>query len=81
MLERTDHIFECERVLSAQLATIRLIGQLPLTPEDGQRLRRDVETELTRGGPERIQWLMDYTPAALACFLVWKGILIDIFPK
>jgi len=73
MLEGTQDIFECERILSPQLAGVRLIGQLPLTPEDSMKLREFVKAELAAEGNERVQALMECAPASLACFLVWEG--------
>ncbi len=75
MLEDVKNIFECERILSQQLSTIRLIGQIPFVPDDVVTLREYVRDELIRGGVERLQELMEHTPASLACFLVWEGTL------
>jgi len=74
MLETCRDMLECESTLQQHLPSVRLLGQLPLTDSDVERvfacIRRNLGGRVSANLPD----VIDGMPAVLACYLVWKGI-------
>lgn len=74
MLETCRDIFECESTLQQHLPSIRLLGQLPLTDNDLERVFAHMQRSLGGTVNENLPGVIESTPTILACYLVWKGI-------
>jgi hypothetical protein len=74
MLETCRDIFECESTLQQHLPSIRLLGQLPLTDNDLERVFAHIQRNLGGTVNENLPGVIENTPTILACYLVWKGI-------
>ncbi len=74
MLETCQDMLECESTLQQHLPSVRLLGQLPLTDSDLERvfeyIRQNLEGKVNANLPDAIKDM----PTILACYLVWKGI-------
>lgn len=74
MLEVCRNIPECESTLQQHLPSVRLLGQLPLTDSDLERIFAYVHQNFSGGVDEGLSSMTDNTPAIFACYLVWKGV-------
>ncbi len=75
MIQDAADLFECETVLSRQLDAVVLLSQLRLRPNDVRRLRTFIQAEIEQKGAEGVEFLTEFAPVCLACFMVWEGIL------
>src|SRR3990170_1229525 len=73
MLEDCLSLSNCEKLLKAAIQGISLVGQIPLTEEDvdklGSLIREKIQTNIKDGTWE----LEKLFPTCLVCFLVFKG--------
>ncbi len=68
-------LLEFEKALSLRFREVGLIGEIPLSDDDAFKIQGALHDLIESAGPEHAaQFLRDYTPHSLACFLVWKGI-------
>jgi len=74
MLEICRDILECESTLQQHLPSVKLLGQLPLTDSDLERIFVYIHQNLAGMANEDLSDVIERTPAVLACYLVWKGI-------
>jgi len=74
MLETCRDISECESTLQQHLPSVRLLGQLPLTSSDVERVFSYTQRNLQGRVSENLSDVIESTPTILACYLVWKGI-------
>lgn len=74
MLETCRDISECESTLQQHLPSVRLLGQLPLTNSDVERVFSYTQRNLEGKVSENLSGVIESTPTILACYLVWKGI-------
>lgn len=74
MLESFSDISEAETCLHQYLPKIQLIGQIPLTHDDVERINQYIRQKLGWHFQDNIYTVMKKTPTILACYLVWKGI-------
>jgi len=74
MLEVCRNIPECESTLQQHLPSVRLLGQLPLTDSDLERIFAYVHQNFAGGADEGLSSVTDNAPAIFACYLVWKGV-------
>ncbi len=75
MLEHCNDLLECERVLSSRIGEIGLLGQIPLSADDIDKLRNLISLQITADPRTGTDFLRDKAPTCLCCFLVWIGIL------
>ena len=74
MLETCRDMSECEFTLQQHLPSVRLLGQLPLTNSDLERVFTYIQRNLEGKVSENLSSVIESTPTILACYLVWKGI-------
>ncbi len=74
MLEVCRNIPECESTLQQHLPSVRLLGQLPLTDGDLERIFAYVRQNFAGGADEGLSSVIENAPAVFACYLVWKGV-------
>lgn len=74
MLESFSDITAAEPCLHQYLSEIQLIGQIPLTHDDVERINTYIRQKLGWHFQDNIYAVMSKTPTILACYLVWKGI-------
>jgi len=76
MLEKTNELVECEKLLYSHVSEVSLLGQIELRYSDVEKLRELIKVELWwtnfNDGFEEIK--KEY-PTCLVCLLVWEGIL------
>lgn len=66
---------EFEKRLRPFFREVGLIGEIPLSDDDALKIQQALYDLIVSAGPEHAaQFLRDYAPHSLACFLVWKGI-------
>lgn len=74
MIESCSDLPQCEAILGQALSQVRLIGELPYTPEDLKHLAGLIRARIASGLHEGTDSLAREAPTCLACFLVWTGI-------
>lgn len=74
MLETCRDIFECESMLQQHLPSVRLLGQLPLTDSDLERVFAYIQWNLGGKVSANLPDVIEGMPTILACYLVWKGV-------
>lgn len=73
MLEDCGSLSDCENQLKPLIQQISIIGQIPLTEEDIDKLCNLIK-EKTETNIEEGTWELEKLfPTCFACFLVWKG--------
>jgi len=75
MIEECEDLLECENKLSLISQEISLLGELPLSIEEIDKLGAFIKGEISENIQKGTEFLKNKTPTCLACFLVWKGIL------
>ncbi len=75
MIEDCAEISECEKKLSLNITTDRLIGEITLSNDDINKLSVLINEIISYDIRKGIQILETKFPTCTACFLVWKGIL------
>lgn len=75
MIEECKDISECENKLSSVISKINLLGEIPLSTEEADKLTSFIKEQFYDNLPLEIEFLKTKTPTCLATFLVWKGIL------
>jgi len=75
MIEECKDLLECENRLSPLTFKISLLGGIPLSTEDVNRLGSFIKEQISDNIQEGTEFLKTKAPTSFACFLVWKGIL------
>lgn len=75
MIEECEDILECENKLSPIIQKISLLGEIPLSVEEVDKLGAFIKEQISEDVQKGTRFLETKTPTCLACFLVWKGIL------
>jgi len=75
VIENCSDILRCEQKLSREAQNVNLLGEIPLSSEDLDRLgiliRQTISPDISKG----TRFLELEAPTCLACFLVWMGIV------
>lgn len=74
MLEPCTNLAECERILSAWVERISLLGQIPLSEADVQELNDLIASKMAADPIGGSDFLWARAPTCLCCLLVWIGI-------
>lgn len=75
MIEECEDILECENKLSPIIQEISLLGEIPLSVEEVDKLGTFIKEQISDDIRKGTKFLKTETPTCVACFLVWKGIL------
>lgn len=75
MIEECEDILECENKLSPIIQEISLLGEIPLSVEEVDKLGTFIKEQISDDIQKGTKFLKTETPTCVACFLVWKGIL------
>lgn len=75
MIEECGDILECESKLSPIIQKISLLGEIPLSAEEVDKLGTFIKEQILDDIQKGTKFLETETPTCLSCFLVWKGIL------
>jgi len=74
MLEDCSTIDLCESLLLDQVKTVNLMGQIPLTNNDFEKICTYISKEFSYSDNSSFEEEIVQYPATLSCYLVWKGI-------
>ena len=74
MIEECKDLLECENRLSSVIPKINLLGKIPLSTEDVDRLAFFIKKQFSDNIQEGTKFVKTKTPICFACFLAWKGI-------
>lgn len=74
MLEDCSDLLQCETVLADRISGVRLLGELPFTLSDLDKLDALIMALMQFDRGNGMSFLEKKAPACLACFLVWHGI-------
>ena len=74
MIEECEDILECENRLSSVIPKISLLGEIPLSTEEADKLVSFIKERFSDNIQEGTQFAKTMTPTCFAYFLVWKGI-------
>lgn len=70
-----DVLRDFEHLFSPMFREVGLIGEIPLSDDEGVRIESAFRELLHVSGPGKAtQFLQEEAPCTLVCFLVWKGI-------
>ena len=75
MIEECEDLLECENKLSPIIQEISLLGEIPLSVEEVDKLGTFIKKQISDDIQKGTRFLKTKAPTCLACFLVWKGIL------
>ena len=75
MIEECEDILECENKLSPIIQKISLLGEIPLSVEEVDKLGAFIKEQISDDIQKGTKFLKTETPTCVSCFLVWKGIL------
>ena len=74
MLEDCSTIDLCESLLLDQVKTVNLLGQIPLTNNDFEKICAYISQGFSYSDNSSFEEEIVQYPATLSCYLVWKGI-------
>ncbi|RLF51458.1 MAG: hypothetical protein DRN19_02785 [Thermoplasmata archaeon] len=74
MIEECKDILECENRLSSVIPKISLLGKIPLSSEEVDKLVSFIKEQFSDNIQEGTKFVKTKTPSCFAYFLVWKGI-------
>ena len=74
MIEECKDLLECENRLSSVIPKINLLGEIPLSTEEIDKLGAFIKEQISENIQKGTEFLKTKMPTCLACFLVWKGI-------
>ncbi|MDO9527635.1 MAG: hypothetical protein Q7J27_00575 [Syntrophales bacterium] len=74
MIEECNDILECENRLSPVIPKTSLLGEIPLSTEEVDKLGSFIKEQISDNIQGGTKFLKTKTPTCFACFLVWKGI-------
>lgn len=74
MLEECTTIGSCESLLLNQVRDIGLLGQIPLTDKDFNKICAFISDEFPYSRRNTFERDITHYPATISCYLVWKGI-------
>jgi len=75
MIGECEDILECESKLPPIIQKISLLGEIPLSSEEVDKLGTFIKEQNLDDIQKGTKFLKTETPTCLSCFLVWKGIL------
>jgi len=75
VIEDCSDLAQCEHKLSKEAQNRRLLGEIPLSPEDLDHLGALIHQAIALDISEGTRFLEREAPTCLACFLVWMGIV------
>lgn len=74
MLEKYSDMEAAEAHLNHYLPSIKLLGQIPLSKDDVERINQYIKNTQIGYYTVNLNKVIRKTPTILACYLVWKGI-------